>query len=113
MTSRSKDVLSVEQMAGIVGVGRQTAYAQCRRWLASNGADGIPCRRVGRLILVYRYELETWLGFPIEAPSNVEAITAPAPAPVTEPRPSRPATQRPRTQRRPNRTSADQTTLPF
>src|SRR5438128_2209226 len=98
-------------MATVVGVGRQTAYAQCRRWLASNGADGIPCRRVGRLILVYRHELETWLGFPIAWPPNGDV--SPTSTPNTEPQPARPATTHPRTTRRTRRANADQTTLPF
>ncbi len=69
MTRRSNDVISVEQVADIVGIGRQSAYAQCRLYLATGGGEGVPCHRIGRLIRIYRAELEGWLGFPIELPA--------------------------------------------
>lgn len=111
MPRRSNDVLSVEQMAAVVGVGRQTAYAQCRLWLATDGRDGIPCHRIGRLILVYRHELETWLGFAIAWPPT-EPPAPPAPA-GTNASDASPASTRPRSNRRTRRVNADQATLPF
>jgi excisionase family DNA binding protein len=108
MPRRSSDVLSVEEMASVVGVGRQTAYAQCRLWLASDGRDGIPCRRVGRLILVYRNELERWLGFPFVWPPDNEARAKPSA--LTNTAVPDAASTRSRASRR---VTADQTTLPF
>ncbi len=67
----------MEQMATVVGVGRQTAYAQCRLFLATDGNEGIPCHRIGRLILIYRAELERWLGFPILWPPLTTSVPAP------------------------------------
>lgn len=109
---RSNDVISVEQMADIVGVGRQSAYAQCRLYLASGGTEGVPCHRIGRLIRIYRTELERWLGFPVDLPEPTDAAPIPTPTP---PRPSAAATPDDRTRptRRPRRVTAEQPTLPF
>ena len=110
MRSRSKDVLTVEQAARVLGIGRQTAYAQCRLFLATDSREGIPCHRIGRLILVYRAELEAWLGFAIVwPPEDVEPAQAPAPASGTSPSTS----TRSRAPSRTRRIAADQPTLPF
>ena len=108
--SRSQDVLTVEQAARVLGIGRQTAYAQCRLFLASDSREGIPCHRIGRLILIYRAELEAWLGFAIVwPPADVEPAPAPASPLGTSPSTSR----RSRTTSRIRRVAADQPTLPF
>lgn len=112
MPQRSKDVLTVEQMAAVLGIGRQSAYAQCRLYLASGGTDGVPCHRIGRLIRIYRAELEGWLGFPIELPTTVDPPVASTPV-VTRSAPAPAADPRPRAKRRPRRVVVGQATLPF
>lgn len=112
MPRRSNDVLTVEQMAEVVGVGRQSAYAQCRLYLASDGAEGVPCHRIGRLIRIYRAELEAWLGFPIDLTSTLDTPLSPT-AVGTQPAPIPTAAPRPRAKRRPRRVVAEQATLPF
>jgi len=112
MTRRSNDVISVEQMADVVGIGRQSAYAQCRLYLVTGGAEGVPCHRIGRLIRIYRAELERWLGFPIEVPAPVEATTDPTPT-VTRPAPTSAPESRTRPSRRSRRVPAEQPSLPF
>ena len=110
MRSRSKDVLTVEQAARVLGIGRQTAYAQCRRFLATDTREGIPCHRIGRLILVYRAELEAWLGFALVwPPEDVEPAPAPASPSGTSPSTSTRSSATSRTRR----VAADQPTLPF
>jgi excisionase family DNA binding protein len=47
-------LLTVEQVARLVGVSRSTAYA----YLA---AQIIPCRRVGNHFVIHRAEVEDWL----------------------------------------------------
>jgi hypothetical protein len=112
MRRASKDVLTVEQAAEVLGVGRQTAYTQCRLFLAPNGSrDGIPCHRIGRLILIYRAEFEAWLGFAIEWPPVAEKPTAPPPAEVIATGSS--PTRRPSSPRRDRRVTVDQQALPF
>lgn len=112
MSRRSNDVLTVEQMAEVVGVGRQSAYAQCRLYLATGGAEGVPCHRIGRLIRIYRAELEAWLGFPLDLMSTLDTPLSPT-AVKTEPAPIAAADPRPRAKRRPRRVVAEQATLPF
>jgi hypothetical protein len=109
MRRRSRDVLTVEQMALVVGVGRQSAYAQCRLYLSSDGRDGIPCHRIGRLILIYRAELETWFGFPIVWPREDHEPTETSPPVPTATNTS----TAPRSTRRRPRVSPDQATLPI
>ena len=110
MRRTSKDVLTVEQTAQVLGIGRQTAYAQCRLFLATDRREGIPCHRIGRLILIYRAELERWLGFPIVWPPEVDE---PVPAQTSPDATSPPSSKRPNSQRRDSRIGAEQTTLPF
>ena len=46
--SHRPDLLTVEEAAAWLRIGRTCAYQLCRRYLATNGAEGIPCIRVGR-----------------------------------------------------------------
>jgi hypothetical protein len=108
--AKSKDVLSVEQTAQVLGIGRQTAYAQCRLNLRTERREGIPCHRISTRILVYRAELEAWLGFPIVLPPADEE---PQPPPAV-PAPAPPATaERRQSPRRARRVPPEQGTLPF
>jgi hypothetical protein len=112
MRRASKDVLTVEQAAQVLGIGRQTAYTQCRLFLAPNSSrDGIPCHRIGRLILIYRAEFEAWLGFPIEWPPVAEP-SIPPPAAERDTAGSTGA-RRPNSKRRDRRVTGDQLALPF
>ena len=109
MRRRSKDVLTVEQAAQILGIGRQTAYAQCRLFLAT-ASEGIPCHRIGRLILLYRAELERWLGFPLPWPPEDDP---PAERPASADTKPAARSERPTSPRTVRRVATDQTTLPF
>jgi hypothetical protein len=40
--------VSIERAARILGIGRSKAYELARLYEKSDGADGIPCVRVGR-----------------------------------------------------------------
>ncbi len=111
MRRRSNDVLTVEETAQVLGIGRQTAYAQCRSFLATDGREGIPCHRIGRRILIYRAELEAWLGFPIVWPP--ESNEPPAATPPARLAPSPASSKRRRTKRRDRRVNVGQATLPF
>lgn len=116
MRAKSNDVLSVTQTGLVLGVGRQTAYTQCRLNLASEHREGIPCHRIGTRILVYRAELEAWLGFPIVVPPLDEKprIAPPPRTPTPTPAPASTAeAARPRPPRRPRPVPPDQGVLPF
>lgn len=59
------DFLTVEEAARILRIGRTAAYEQTRRFEESDGREGIPVIRVGRLIRVPRAALERWHGAPL------------------------------------------------
>jgi hypothetical protein len=112
--AKSKNVLSVAQTASVLGIGRGTAYTQCRLNLLTDHREGIPCHRISNRILVYRAELEAWLGFPIEVPPADDTPPAVSPPPTAPPAPPPPATaERPKSSRRPRRVPPEQGTLPF
>lgn len=68
--AKAPHILSVEEAGREIGIGRTLAYAQARAWLATGGAEGFPCRRIGRLLHVFRAEFEAWLGFEITWPAT-------------------------------------------
>jgi hypothetical protein len=91
------DLLTVMEAAGVLRVGRTTAYDQVGKYFATNGADGMPCIRVGGQLRVPRALFEEWLGFritvwpPLEAPDgdDVAFIAPTAVGPVAAAAPSR------------------------
>src|SRR5689334_8340906 len=62
------DVLTVEEAATVLRIGRTAAYQLARQYIATNGLEGMPARRVGRQLRVPRGLLETWLGSALHAP---------------------------------------------
>lgn len=98
-------------------IGRTSAYKLANQYLATNGADGIPCIRIGKQLRVPRNRLEHWLGGPLTtpAPSHASSTTAPhdlnePPAPTTT-RPTCPTDPSPRHHAR--HRPPHQTSLPF
>lgn len=63
------DVLTVEEAAVALRIGRTAAYQLARRYLATDGAEGMPARRVGRQLRVPRDLLESWIGTTLHAPT--------------------------------------------
>jgi hypothetical protein len=59
------DFLTVEQATAILRTGRTVAYALARRYLATDGAEGLPVIRIGHQLRVPRALLERWLGAPL------------------------------------------------
>jgi hypothetical protein len=54
-------VLTVEEAAAALRIGRRLAYEQAARYLATGGAEGLPVVRLGRCLRVPRAKLEALL----------------------------------------------------
>jgi excisionase family DNA binding protein len=63
------DVLTVEEAAAALRIGRTAAYQLARRYLATDGAEGMPARRVGRQLRIPRDLLQSWIGTTLHAPT--------------------------------------------
>lgn len=50
--------LTVEEAASVLRIGRTAAYLLARRWRDTDGAEGLPVVRFGRLLRVPVHELE-------------------------------------------------------
>lgn len=48
------EVLTVEEAAALLRISRNSAYALARRWLATDGAEGLPVVKLGRTLRVPR-----------------------------------------------------------
>ena len=101
------DFLTVEEAAAVLRIGRTSAYRQVRRYLATNGAEGLCADRFGKQIRIPRCHLEQRLGGPITWPIFTDdTAVAPPVASIT------PAPSAKRTTRRATR-PPDQDALPF
>jgi excisionase family DNA binding protein len=96
-------LLTVEEAARVLRIGRTAAYELARRDLANGGSEGLRVVRVGRLLRVPRAALEDLVGGPFTIPAD---HLTPAPAP----KPKRIA---PANRRQSRSTETDQATLPF
>lgn len=77
------DLLTVEEAARVLRIGRSAAYELAGRYLASGGADGLPAIRVGRLLRVPRVGLERFAGTSITGIPTIPSRNAtPAPKPA-------------------------------
>ena len=67
------DLLTIEEAALVLRIGRTTAYELARRDLASGGGEGLGVVRVGRLLRVRRSALERLIGGPLTMPVEPSA----------------------------------------
>jgi excisionase family DNA binding protein len=58
------EVLTVDEAARLLRIGRNNAYALAREWLASGGSHGLPVVRLGRSLRVPRAALQRMLDEP-------------------------------------------------
>ncbi len=101
------DFLTVEEAAAVLRIGRTSAYREARRYLATNGAEGLCACRFGKQIRIPRCYLEERLGGPITWPIVTDDTpVAPPVASIT------PASTAKRSTRRAAR-QPDQDSLPF
>lgn len=117
------EFLTVPEVMAYLRLGRTTVYAQARLYLATSGAEGIPCRRFGRSLRFPADELAHFAGHGqprADAPPPTQ--TDPTPARATRPskrsskrtRPSSaPQSQSRRTASAPSDDNVVQAALPF
>jgi len=112
--SEVPDMLTVEEAARILRVGRTTGYELANRWLESGGEEGLPVIHVGRLLRVPTVLFEEQFCLRVTrragdlAGSNRRQSTAPTVRAEATIRPTAKSLER---QRR--RTTGDQSALPF
>ncbi|MGQ0432370.1 MAG: helix-turn-helix domain-containing protein [Microthrixaceae bacterium] len=105
------DLLTVEEAALVLRIGRTLAYRMAQEWIATGGKRGIPCRRVGRLLRVSSRELAEFMGAAITWPPVPAVIELATRREQATPAPARSTTPRPRRSSR--RAASEQTSLPF
>lgn len=59
------DLMTIEEAAAVLRIGRTTAYELANRDLATGGGEGLGVVRVGRLLRVRRTALEVLVGGPL------------------------------------------------
>ena len=104
-------MLTVGQTCGLLGIGRSLAYAQVRRYLDSDGREGIPAVCIGSAIRVPRAGLvDLMLAAPAPAASAPAALHVVAPV---APQPNGRTSRRPRRSSMSARSGEQVAQLPF
>ena len=107
------DMLTVEEAARILRVGRTTGYELAGRWLDTGGEEGLPVIHVGRLLRVPTVLFEERFSLRVTAPTGglIGSDRRQAAAPTGVEETTKPATTP--IQRKRLRSRGDQTALPF
>lgn len=100
------DLLTIEEAARVLRIGRTKAYAMGQEYRATDGASGLPVVEIGGGLRVPRVELEARFGVRLtwipHTSGRVDSVQAPSPSP-----------SRPRRRSRDRRQSSQQPGLPF
>ena len=99
------DVLSVEEAAAVLRISRGKAYELARRYLETNGAEGLPVKAFGRCFRVSRAGLEQMLGGELHWTREPKP-TAVVEVPEARVEPGEPAPPKRVSRRRPSRNDA-------
>jgi hypothetical protein len=101
-------LLTVEEAAKVLRIGRTKAYALATEWRATGGRSGLPVVDFGHVLRVPLCQLEQLVGgpltAPVVAPAMVEACESPAPMPADD------LTPRTKSQRQPTKRTRDRNT---
>lgn len=76
-----RDYFTVEEVMAHLRMGRTFVYQEARRFLATSGAEGIPCRKFGRLLRFPATELQVYATTRPERPA-APPVTSPSPRPT-------------------------------
>jgi len=89
------EYLTVPEVMERLRLGRTTVYEQARLYLATGGAEGIPCRRFGRSLRFPAAAFDTADGgAPTDGGANVIELPRPRPVDHRAPSAKRPSTRR-------------------
>lgn len=116
MDSGPPSLLTVEEAAAVMRIGRTKAYAMAREWRATGGGSGLPVIDFGNTLRVPRHALEQVIGAPIteiaavanhpdvepaafDAPEDTAPVPPSAPGPAPDRQASRGSPTRPRRSR--------------
>ncbi|MFN2503813.1 MAG: helix-turn-helix domain-containing protein [Acidimicrobiales bacterium] len=81
------DLLTVEEAARVLRIGRTKAYAMAVEWRTTHGKSGLPVVDFGNALRVPRCQLEAMVGAPITSLGDLPISTAIAPE-IEEPPPA-------------------------
>ena len=70
------DLLTIEEAARLIRVGRTKAYAMAQEWRATGGQSGLPVVDFGHVLRVPLRQLEKIVGGPLTARGRTAAVTA-------------------------------------
>ena len=73
------DLLTIEEAARVIRVGRTKAYAMAQEWRATGGQSGLPVIDFGHVLRVPLRQLEAMVGGPLTAWRKPLAVTDAAP----------------------------------
>lgn len=91
--ARPPSLLTVEEAAQLLRIGRTKAYAMARQWRESGGQRGLPVLDFGDVLRVPLAQLEEFTGAEFSELSDASAVGPSAPPPVT---PTAPPDEAPR-----------------
>jgi len=72
---RVPDLLTVTEAGAVARISRTTAYELANQFLATNGREGMPAKRVGGQIRIPRAAFEEWIGTPITTWPPLTSVT--------------------------------------
>lgn len=75
--AETPDLLTVEEVARVLRIGRTTAYQEVNRFTATGGTEGIPVIIVGGQKRIPRARLEALIGGPVHLPPPPTRSAAP------------------------------------
>jgi hypothetical protein len=100
---RSPAFLTIEEAAAVLRIGRTAAYLLARRWEATDGAEGLPVVRFGRLLRVPVHQLERLAAGDLDLTARPSASRAPEPSVSARPQQAPPVASTSRRSTRPRR----------
>lgn len=69
------EMLTAQQVMARLKLGRTTVYGLGRRFLETGGAEGLPCRKIGRSLRFPADELDDWMTTSPRRPVRSEPTT--------------------------------------